>query len=98
MNHDSLQGTRSLIVHAFSTPDAQHASSKIAESGQLAPFTPFKSHLTNLLRNKAHHENDHGCGKKKGAHIRETSRSHIRVKVIAKSSEEEKTTHRQKDA
>ena len=39
---------------------------------ELVPFTPFKSHLGNLLGDEAQHENQDGCCKEQSAHIGKT--------------------------
>jgi hypothetical protein len=66
-------------------------------SVQFVPLAPFESHLGNLLRDEAHHEDKNGCCEQKGTHIRKTTPGKECVKVISQTQTEHQKTDGHKD-
>lgn len=49
---------------------------------KFVPLASFKSHLTNLLRDKAHHKYQHRGRKQKGTHVGKAAPSKECIKII----------------
>jgi hypothetical protein len=60
-------------------------------------FALLETHLADLLRHETHHEDDDGCGEKKGAHIGEATPEDKGVEVVEQPHQKKKDAYREEN-
>ena len=66
-------------------------------SNKPIPFTFFKAHLADLLRNQAQHEYQNGGGEKKCAHVGKSAGGKKGIAIVGQSSQEKDHGDRKKN-